>query len=159
MLKKIFITVLFIALAVGCVYSWQKVDFNRKTAMFFQMTFGGENSMGAPGGTPPMGENQGGDMSHPGPPNGQEQGRDSQGGPSGPPQMSEGGERGAPPDFANRGNAEARPAGPGGPGGGPGGYVSLDKVAMYTVIMAFFVMLTRMLDQMVLKTKRSRRAA
>jgi hypothetical protein len=71
--------------------------------------------------------------------------------------MGEDGERGAPPEFGDRGNAEGRP--PGGPGGGPGGYVSLDKVAKYTVIMAFFVMLTRLLDQWVLRMKRQRNVA
>lgn len=158
MLKKILLTALFIALAAGTVYSWQKVDFTRKTLMFFQQAFGDNNAMGGPGGTPPGGENRGGDMSRPQPPNGQEPGRDSREGRSGPPAMAEGGERGAPPDMAQGQQPGQRPPGGGGPGG-PGGYIRLGNVAKYTVIMAFFVMLTRMLDQSVLKMKRSRKAA
>jgi len=136
MMKKILYSVLFIALAVGTVYSWQKLDFNRKTAMFFQVVFGDETSMGGPGGRPPMG--------------------DSQKGRPGASAMAEGGERGAPPDFGQGQQPGARPPGDAGPGGlgGPGGYVSLGEVAKYTVIMAFFVMLTRLLDQWALKRKR-----
>lgn len=157
MLKKILIAVLFIVLAAGAVYSWRSVDFNRKTAMFFQVVFGDENSMGGPGGRPPMGENRGGDMSRPEPPNSQEQGENSLDR-SGLPAMAEAGERGAPPDFGQGRQAGERPAGNGGPGG-PGGYISLRNVAKYTVIMAFFVMLTRLLDQSVLRMKRSRQSA
>jgi hypothetical protein len=161
MLKKIFYTVLFVALAVGTVYSWQKVDFSRKAIMFFQVVFGDENAMRGPGGQPPMGDNRGGDMSRPEPPNGQAMGPDSQEGRSGPPVMAEDGERGAPPQFGERGNPGERPAEGGGPGGhgGPGGYISLRNVAKYTVIMAFFVMLTRLLDQLALRLKRSRKPA
>lgn len=160
MLKKILYTALFIALAAGTVYCWQKVDFNRKTAMFFQVAFGDENSMGMPGGPPPMGENRGGAMPFPEPPTGQEPGRDSQEGSPGLQPMGEGGERGAPPEFGQRGNPGERPPGNGGPGGPPpGGYISLRNVAKYTVIMAFVVMLTRFLDQLVLRVKRSRKAA
>jgi hypothetical protein len=161
MLKKILYTILFIALAWGTVYSWQKVDFSRKTAMFFQVVFGDENAMGGPGGRPPMGENRGGDMSRPEPSNDQEPGPNSQEGRSGPPAMAEGGERGMPPEFGQRGNPGAGPPGNGGPGspGGPGGNISLGNVAKYTVIMAFVVMLARLLEQMVLKLKRSRQTA
>jgi hypothetical protein len=160
MLKKSLLTVLFIALAVGAVYSWQKVDFNRKTAMFFQVVFGGENAMGGPGGRPPMEENGRGDMSRPEMPGGQTAGSDSQGTPSGPPEMMAGGERGAPPNFGQGGQPGARPegGGPGGPGG-PGGYIQLRNVVKYTVIMAFATMLTYLLDRFRIRRSRSRKAA
>lgn len=161
MLKKILYTVLFIVLAAGAFYSWQKVDFNRKTAMFFQVVFGGENSMGGPGGRPPMGENRGGDMSRPEPPAGQASGPGFQGGsPSGPSEMAEGGERGASSDFGRGENPGNRPAGNGGPGGhgAPGGNISLGNVAKFTVIMAFFVMLTRLLDRLVHRMKQFRQS-
>lgn len=162
MLKKILYTVLFIVLAGGAFYSWQKVDFSRKTAMFFQVVFGGENSMGGSGGRPPMGENRGGDMSRPESPDGQAARPDFQGGvPSESSEMAEGGERGAPPDFGRGENSGNRPPGNGGPGGhgAPGGNISLENVAKFTIIMAFFVMLTRLLDQAVQRMKRSRQSA
>ncbi len=156
MLKKILTAVLFIALAAGTVYSWQRVDFSRKTAMFFQVVFGDQTSMGGPGGRPPMGENRGGDMSRQQPPNGWQQGRGSQGAPSAALSPRVGDENGNAPDFGQR-QPGGRPPGGGGPGRGPGGNVSLGNVAKYTVIMAFFVMFTCLLDRSLRKLSRSRR--
>jgi len=97
-----------------------------------------------------MAETNGGDMSRSGVPNRQE-------GRSNPSAMTEGGGRGAPPDFARGGQPRTRPEGGGNGWSGPGGYVSLENVAKYTVIMAFLAMLTYLSDQWIRKKKRVRR--
>jgi len=158
MLKKILYTVLFIVLATGAVYSYQKVDFSRKTVMFFQVFFGGENAMGGPGGAHPMGDNRGGEMQLPG---GQAMGAEPQQGNSeGQPAMGENGERSGPPNMQQGGNPPTRPEGNGGPGGhgGPGGAsVNLKTVGLYTVIMTFMTMLTVLLDNGIRSLKRARK--
>ena len=147
MLKKILLTVLFVALATGTVYSWQSVDFSQKTARFFNVAFGDQSSMGNPRAPRTMAETNGGDMSRPGVPNRQE-------GRSNPSAMTEGSGRGASPDSAMNGR---RGGGPEGGGHGPGSIISLGNVAKYTVIMAFLAMLTYLSDQWIRKKKRVRR--
>ena len=148
MLKKLLYTILFIALAAGTVYAYQKVGFTRKTAMFFQVILGDETAMGQGHGGPQMGDNRGGEMANFQPPGGQASGTDPQVSFSGPPSMAEGGANSAP---ANMQQGQGPPSGSGG-NGRPGGHdesganISLSNVGLFTVIMAFVVMLTCFMD-------------
>lgn len=152
MLKKVLYSILFIVLAAGAVYSYQKVDFGRKTAMFFQVAFGSGPEMGRGPGGPPMGENRGGEMSRPAQPSEQASDTDFQGA---PPAMGEGGERGAPPNFQQEGNRGSGPPG-GGMDRGPGSVISLGNVIAYTLILAFSVFIIRLLDRFIVKYSRSK---
>ena len=143
MLKKILLTVLFVGLGTGAVYYWQNVNFSQKTERFFTVAFGDQSTMGnAAKGSRPMGENRGGA------PSGQEA----------PAMMAQSGQKGAPPDAAQGGQPGATQQQARGQKG-PTSLVSLGLVGKYTVIMAFFVMLTYLLDRWILRIKRSRRTA
>jgi hypothetical protein len=159
MLKKLLYTILFIALAAGSVYAYQKVGFTRKTAMFFQVVLGNETAMGQGHGGPQMGDNRGGEMANFQPPGGQTSSTDTQGSFSGPPSMAEGGENAAP---AHMQQGQAPPSGSDGNGrpgghGGSGGNISLSNVGLYTVIMSFMVMLTFFMDNWVRNFTRIRK--
>ena len=155
MLRKSLYSILFVLLAVGAFYSYQKVDFSRKTAMFFHVVFGSENAMGRGPGYPPMSENKGGESDRSGRLDGQGPGAIFQGGRSGHPPMGEGVERGAPPHFGREGGRGFGPHKGGRGGRGTGSVISLGNVALYAVIMAFVVMIVRLLDWFVFRSRRT----
>jgi hypothetical protein len=144
MIKKILYWIIVVVIVGGAVYSYNKVGFGRKTAMLFQVAFGDANSMGGPGGGPPMGGRG---------PGVRPEGAPGQGG------ASRGGEfQGSPP---SQGGAEGQNRGsqpPGGQpgerprqgmeGGGPGGsMISVRNVIPYAFIFAFFVLITCVIER------------
>jgi hypothetical protein len=134
MIKKIFYWVMIVVIVGGAVYSYNKVDFGRKTAMLFQMAFGDATSMAGPGGGPPGGaRGPGGDHGQP-----------PQGG-----QQAQGGVEGQNRGFQPGGGEQAgRPPQGMGPGGGPGGsIISVRNVIPYTFIFAFFVLIVCVIEK------------
>jgi len=157
MSKKILYLVLVAVIVVGAGYSYRKVDFARKTTIFFEMNFGDGGATGRFPGSP------GGMMR--GPRHGRERGLR--------PPNTEGfsGRPGLPPGFRPDGEGDFRrgqdmrmPPGGGGPRGNmsmwknprTGEIISMKNVILYSFILAFFVMLTRFLDLFCRKVFRSR---
>jgi hypothetical protein len=124
MIKKILYWIIFVVIVVGAVYSYSEVGFGRKTAMLFQVSFGDANSMGVHGeGRPPTGQNLGSGQA----PNFR---------PEGGPGQGPFGERGGrPPQGLEKG---------GGPGGG---IISVNKVIPYAFILAFFTLMTCVIEK------------
>ena len=181
MLKKILYVLMVVVIVAGGVYSFQKVGFARKTAMFFQVWLGDGAAMG-PGG----GHQMGGQPGQGGMPGG---GQPGQGGSqqAGMPVQS-GDQQAGMPGQAQQGAGQAQPEGatgqvssegrgtppamgsgqpgmqeggnrgngpPGGMKGGPGGgYLSLRNVWQYTFIFAFFTLIAQVLDG---RSRRSRK--
>jgi len=181
MLKKILYVLMVVVIVAGAVYSFQKVGFARKTAMFFQAWLGDGAAMGPGGGhqmggQPGQGGTQQGQMPGQG---GTQQAMPGQGGTQqampGQAQQS-GSEQAQPEGTAGQVSAEGRgtpPAGggqsgmqeggnrgngpPGGMKGGPGGgYVSLRNVWQYAFIFAFFTLIAQVLDGAVRKRSRKK---
>ena len=134
MRKKTMYIVLVIVIVVGTVYSYKRVDFGGKTAIFFRIVFGDESTMVKM-----------------------------------PPKALMQGERGAfkpPGGFKGERKAPLRPGARGdhGPPRGKGMHgkpgmgkvISLRNVIPYTFILAFFILITRVLDVSIRKTFRSR---
>ena len=145
MLKKILYALMVVVIVTGAVYSYKKVEFGRKTGMMFQIVFGDANNMGGPGGRPPMGENMEG-RQPPGFGPGGERGQapSREGGFPGRGQMEGNMEGMQRPDFPQGGERGEGP--PQGMGRGPGGIISLRDVIPYTFILAFFVLITRVIE-------------
>ena len=170
MSKKILYSVLVAVIIVGAGYSYKKVDFGRKTTIFFEMNFGDGGATGRFPGSP------GGMMRGPRP--GRERGLR-------PPNMEgfsgrhpvgrrweEASRRpGSPPGFQPDGEGDFRraqgvrmPPGGDGPRGNmsmwrnprTGEIISMKDVIPYSFILAFFVMITRFLDLLCRKVFRSR---
>jgi hypothetical protein len=170
MSKKILYSVLVVVIVVGAGYSYKKVDFGRKTTIFFEMNFGDGGATGRSPGAP------GGMKREPRP--GRERGLrpPNMEGSSARPPMGRGGEEasgraGLPPgsqpgdegDF-RRAQGKKMPPGGGGPRGNmsmwrnprTGEIISVREVIPYSFILAFFVMITRFLDLFCRKVFRSR---
>ena len=170
MSKKILYSVLVVVIVVGAGYSYKKVDFGRKTTIFFEMNFGDGGATGrfpGPPGGMMRGPRPGGEGAL-SPPNIERF--------PGRPPMGRGGEEasrrpGSPPGFRPGGDGDFRRAkgmrmSPG--GGGPRGnmnmwrnpmtgeIISMKDVILYSFILAFFVMITRFLDLLCRKVFRSR---
>jgi hypothetical protein len=150
MIKKILYSLMVVIIVVGAVYSYNKVNFGRNTAMLFQVLFGDASSMG-PGGRPPMDGNRGeGSAMRPegGPGWGSSgegafQRKQPQGNTEGQrPDFPQGGERRQMPAFQPGGEGGQRPQGNMRRGGGPGGIISLKNVIPYAFIFSFFVLIT-----------------
>jgi len=176
MIKKILYWLMVVVIVIGAVYSYNKVDFARKTAMLFQTAFGDAGTMGGPaGGRPAMGGGQGqfqpGEGGSQVPPQmGQnmqgEQMPSGQSGAQGQTQM-QGRGAGQFPDFQQGGEGSQRsnlqPGGrqggpPGGMGQGPGGRISVREVIRYSFIFAFFVLLTYVIEKSIKRFSRSKTA-
>jgi hypothetical protein len=159
-----------IIIVAGAVYSYQKVEFGRKLSMVYQLAAG---NMNGPGGAPPGGGQPPGNR----PEGGQGRGPGSEGGFEGQPSMQgraegqapnmqprgEGGERGG---FPPGGEAGQRPQGEmnraGGPGGPPGTSwykVSVRNVLPYTFILAFFALITCIIEGSIKRFSRSKSAS
>lgn len=144
MIKKILYWIIVVLIVGGAVYSYNKVGFGRKTAMLFQTAFGDPSSMGGPGGGRPM-DGRG--------PGVRPEGASGQGGAPGggefkgsPPAQGggEGQNRGSQPPGGQSGGRPSQ--GPG--GGGPGGsIISVRNVIPYTFILAFFVLITCVIEK------------
>jgi hypothetical protein len=182
MIKKILYWIMVIVIVICAVYSYQNVQFGRKLSMLYQLASG--NAAG-PGGAPQGGGQPG--MRPGGPQQGMmpdgERGQ-IQPGQTGsqPPQMrqnmqegqspsTQGNTQGQPPNFqpgsegGQRGNFQpvGREGGPqgGGPGGPPGGSwykLSLRNIGPYTFILAFFVLITCVIEKSIGRFSRSKSA-
>jgi len=135
--KRILYILLVAVIVIGAVYSYKRVDFGGKTTIFFKIVFGDESTM----------------MKI-------------------PPKVPMQGENGAfkpPPDF--RGGRKA-PLGPGGRGDhgpprgkgmrgkpGMGEIISLRNVIPYAFILSLFILVTRVFDVAIRKTKKSKSSA
>ena len=131
--KRIMYILLVVVIVTGAVYSYKRVDFGGKTTIFFKIVFGDENMM----------------MKM-------------------PPKVPMQGEEGAfkpPPDFRVERKAPLRPGGRDDHGPpkrkgmhgkpGMGKIISLRNVIPYTFILAFFILITRVLDVSIRKTLKS----
>ena len=169
MLKKILYSVLVVVIVVGAAYSYKKVDFGRKTAIFFERNFGDGGAMGRSPGSPDgmMRKSRPGRERGLRPPN-------MEGSPARPPMEGTGeeasGRPGLPPGSQPGGEGDFRRArGKGKPPGGGGArgnmsmwrdprtgeIISVREVIPYSFILAFFVMITRFLDLFCRKVFRS----
>ena len=132
--KRILYILLVIVIVTGAVYSYKRVDFGGKTTIFFQIVFGDQSMMRKM-----------------------------------PPKMPMQGEPGAfkpPPDFRGERKAPIRPGGRGDHGPprgkemrgkpGMGEIISLRNVIPYTFILAFFILITRVLDVSIRKASKSK---
>jgi len=142
MIKKILYWVMVVVIVVGAVYSYNKVGFGRNTAMLFQTAFGDATSMGGPGGGPAGGGQAPGVRPEGGP----GQASSGEGGSQGRPAMEGAGEQQR-PNFQPGGAGGARPQGDMKMGGGPGGIISVRNVIPYAFILAFFVLITCIIEK------------
>ena len=131
MKNKVFYTILVVVIVAGAVYSYKRLDFGGKTAIFFKIAFGDENTLRRmPPKKPPQGEM--GDFRSP------RGGHEERG--------IKGGRRG---DGPPRGNEmRGKP--------GMGKIISLRNVIPYAFILAFFILVTRVLDVSVRKALKRR---
>ena len=132
MKNRILYIVLVVVIVVGAVYSYNWLDFGGKTTIFFEIAFGDQSMMRMPPKRPPaagMGEFK--------PPEGGHEGR------------AVSGDRGRPGPPKGKG-MRGKP--------GMGKIIYLGNVIPYTFILAFFILITRVLDVAVRKTKKSRSA-
>jgi hypothetical protein len=130
MKNRILYIFLLVFIGIGAVYSYRQLDFGRKTTIFFKIAFGDENTMmRMPPKKPPAGE-MGGFT----PPNGRHEDSSIEGerGGYGPPRAK--GINGKP---------------------GMGKIISLRNVIPYTFILAFFILIARILDLVIRKIKRA----
>jgi hypothetical protein len=122
MKNKMLYIVLIVFIVAGAVYSYRFLDFGGKTAIFFKIAFGDENTMmRMPSKKPPSGET--GEFRPP------ERGHE------GPGQSPAKRMRGKP---------------------GMGKIISLRNVIPYAFILAFFILVTRILDVTIRKILRPR---
>jgi hypothetical protein len=144
MIKKILYWMMIVVIVGGGVYSYKQVDFGRKTAMLFQMMFGGANSMAGPGGGPQGGgRGPGGEQGQPPRQSGDSGSGGIQGGPQVPGSAANQG-RG----FQPGGDSSGRPPQGMGKGGGPGGgIISVRNVIPYAFIFSFFVMVACIIEK------------
>lgn len=131
MRNKVFYIILVVVIVVGAFYSYRRLDFGRKTAVFFKIAFGDENTMMR---IPPKKQ----------PPGGMDEFRPPEGGYEGRAIEGRRGSHGTP-----RGKgAHGRP--------GMGKIISLRNVIPYAFILAFFILITRVLDVSIRKIIRAR---
>ena len=131
MKNKILYIVLVVVIVAGAVYSYKHLDFGGKTIIFFKIAFGDETTMmRMPRKKPPSGKI--GD-SRP-----TEEGHEGR--------AIEGGRRGSGPPGAK--GMHGKP--------GMGKIISLRNVIPYAFILAFFILVTRVLDVSIRKTLRAR---
>lgn len=131
MKNKIFYIVLVVVIVIGAVYSYKQLDFGGKTTIFFKIAFGDENTMmRGPSKKPPPNE-----MNDPIP---------AEGGREGDAIEGRRGSQGKP-------KAKTRPGKP-----GMGKVISLRNVIPYTFILAFFILITRVLDVSIRKTLKAK---
>jgi hypothetical protein len=151
MIKKILYWIMVVVIVAGAVYSYQKVGFGRKIAMLYQVTSG---NMAGPGGGPPGRGQQLGTS----PEGGFQRQPPMQGGAEGQsPNFQPGGEGGQRGNFPPGGEGGQRPNfQPGGRQGGPpqgmgqGGSwyrMSVRNILPYTFILAFFVLITCVIEK------------
>jgi hypothetical protein len=139
MIKKILYWIMVVVIVGGAVYSYQKVNFGRGLGMLYQLASGNASSMGGPGGGSPP---NGGGQQPGGGPGG------TQGGTQKQPPMGQN-VQGGRPDF-QQGGRQGGP--PGGNGQGPGGSwykISVRNIIPYTFILAFFVLITCVIERTV----------
>ena len=130
MKNKILYITLVVIIVIGAVYSYNKLDFGGKTTIFFKIAFGDPDTMRMPPKKPPpanMGEFK--------PPEGGQEGRVMKGGRGG---------HEPPGGKVKRGKP------------GMGKIIYLGNVIPYTFLLAFFILITRVLDVAIRKTIRSR---
>jgi hypothetical protein len=141
MLKRILYWVMVIVIVGGAVYSYNKLGFGRKTAMLFQVAFGDAANMGGPGGGP------GGQAPGARPEGGPGQIAPGEGGFQGGQQGQEN-VQGQRPNFKPGNEAGGRPPQGPGRGSGPGGgIISVRNVIPYTFILAFFALITCVIEK------------
>lgn len=126
--------VLVIVIVVGTVYSYKRVDFGGKTTIFFKIVFGDESAMMKmpPKKSPP------GEMGSFNPPEGFKGGQEGR--------AIQGGRGGHGPQRGKE--MRGKP--------GMGKIISLRNVIPYAFILAFFILVTRVLDVSIRKTSRSK---
>jgi len=131
MKNKVFYIILVVVITAGAGYSYKRLDFGRKTAIFFKIAFGDENTlMRMPPKKPPRGET--GSFNPP------KEGHESR---------AIGGRRGSHGPEGEKGT-HGKP--------GMGKIISLRNVIPYAFILAFFIMVTRLLDISIRKAIRRR---
>ena len=134
MMKKILFIVLVIVIVAGAGYSYKKLDFGGKTTILFKIAFGDQSKvMRPPPKLPPQGGK--GDLK---PPEGFK-------GSQGPEFKPAPGRRGQGPPPGGKG----RPGKP-----GMGKIIYLGNVIPYFFILAFFILITRVLDVFIRKVVR-----
>jgi len=143
MKNKILYIVLVVVIVVGAVYSYKRLDFGGKTTIFFKIAFGDQNTMmRIPPKKPPPG-----DMGTFKPPEGGHEGRAIQ--------KERGGREGRLREGGRGGHGPPRGKGKRGKPG-MGKIIYLGNVIPYAFILAFFILITRVLDVSIRKTLRSR---
>lgn len=124
-----------IVIVTGAAYSYKQVDFGGKTSIFFRILFGDQDLMKRVPPKAPFQEGKAGFK----PPEGFKGGHD------GSPGARPGGQHGPPPGGKG---IHGKP--------GTGKIISLRNVIPYFFILAFFIMITRILDVSIRKASRTR---
>lgn len=135
--KRILYIVLVFVIVIGAVYSYKRVDFGGKTTIFFKIVFGDESTMMK---MPPKVPMQGEKGAFKPPPN-------FKGEQKAPLRAGDRGDRGAPRGKGMHGEP------------GMGKVISLRNVIPYAFILAFFILITRVLDVSIRKTLKSKSLA